>query len=339
MKPFWFRKSFYLVFSLLTFCCISLSSAEIIELKSGQRVEAPIVTRTDEYIKVDTGVGVVITYYLDEINKITASEMKAKLMPLQDPKSIEFEQYQKYLRKQLEVQRKNDNFTSNALTPPPPASIDPVDHQIQDIETTVDNLDKDFPQEMDKIKSTMSETISIHSSKVKRSINVLRKLTGLEMIANAILPSKWATLMMASWFIACLPTMVLARRLKYPYFWMAWIPVGQIYLLVRLAQRPLWWFYHVFTPIVFILIPFYFPVQNHLGWFFCGIFLFLIHLLIIPTLLWCQIARDVGQPFWWGLLTALPIANVITIHLMSRNYVDQREEFLRRIVPQVGNKN
>jgi len=46
---------------------VSFASAETITLTSGKVIEGEIVERTDEFIKVDAGVGVNITVYLDEI--------------------------------------------------------------------------------------------------------------------------------------------------------------------------------------------------------------------------------------------------------------------------------
>ena len=47
-----------------------LVSAESIELKSGEIIEGTITERTDELIKVDTGLGIDMTYYLDEVEEI-----------------------------------------------------------------------------------------------------------------------------------------------------------------------------------------------------------------------------------------------------------------------------
>ncbi len=53
-------------------------SAEVIHLKSGKIVEGKIVEQTDQFIKIDTGIGVPVTFYHDEINffetKISSEE-------------------------------------------------------------------------------------------------------------------------------------------------------------------------------------------------------------------------------------------------------------------------
>ena len=49
----------------------SLVLADEIVLKSGQKVEGRIIEYTDKYVKVDSGIGVEVTYYADEIDTVT----------------------------------------------------------------------------------------------------------------------------------------------------------------------------------------------------------------------------------------------------------------------------
>jgi len=58
-----------IIFFILMFTS-NMLSAETIELKSGEVIEGQIIEQNEEYIKVDSGFGVSITYYLDEINSI-----------------------------------------------------------------------------------------------------------------------------------------------------------------------------------------------------------------------------------------------------------------------------
>lgn len=51
----------------------SFSFAETIKTKSGKIIEGKIIERTDEYIKIDIGIGMPITYFLDEIENIDST--------------------------------------------------------------------------------------------------------------------------------------------------------------------------------------------------------------------------------------------------------------------------
>ena len=58
------------IFILLLLFNVMPGYAETIQLKSGETIQGKIVERSDKLIKVDRGVGVDITYYSDEIEKI-----------------------------------------------------------------------------------------------------------------------------------------------------------------------------------------------------------------------------------------------------------------------------
>ncbi|MBN1869381.1 MAG: hypothetical protein JW847_02240 [Candidatus Omnitrophica bacterium] len=56
--------------------------AAVIDLNSGDIVGGVIVERTDEWIKIDTGIGIPITYYLDEIKAIDG-------VPVNSPENVD----------------------------------------------------------------------------------------------------------------------------------------------------------------------------------------------------------------------------------------------------------
>ena len=57
------------IFSFLAviFVTAGVAQAETIRLKSGQTIEGTVVERAEDSIKVDIGLGIPVTYYLDEI--------------------------------------------------------------------------------------------------------------------------------------------------------------------------------------------------------------------------------------------------------------------------------
>jgi len=62
--------------------------AETIILKSGKTIEANIIERTEEYIKVDV-VGVPVTYYLDEVESVQEGEQISSLFTQENIKYTE----------------------------------------------------------------------------------------------------------------------------------------------------------------------------------------------------------------------------------------------------------
>jgi hypothetical protein len=80
----------------------------------------------------------------------------------------------------------------------------------------------------------------------------------------------------------------LAKKMNMPFgssFVWALIPIANIFLLLKLAGKPMWW-------IVLMLIP----IVNF----------------VIIILLWMGICEQLGKPGWWGIMIALvPIANLV----------------------------
>ena len=66
--------------------------------------------------------------------------------------------------------------------------------------------------------------------------------------------------------------------------WLAWIPVINIFLMLDIAKKPLWWF------ILFLI-----PVVN----------------IVMAVIVWMGIAEARQKPNWWGILTIVPIANLV----------------------------
>ena len=72
--------------------------------------------------------------------------------------------------------------------------------------------------------------------------------------------------------------------------WWAFIPILNTFLLIKMANRPLYWF-------IFCLIPF----VN----------------VIIFAVLWIDVAKACSQSPVWGFLTILPFVNLISIGVLA----------------------
>ncbi len=65
---------------------------------------------------------------------------------------------------------------------------------------------------------------------------------------------------------------------------LAWVPIINIYTMVKVAGKPGWWIILLFIPLVNI---------------------------VIIILLWMNIARRVGKPDYLGILMIVPVVNLI----------------------------
>ena len=66
--------------------------------------------------------------------------------------------------------------------------------------------------------------------------------------------------------------------------WLAWIPIANIFLMLDIAKKPMWWF------ILFLV-----PVVN----------------IVIAIMVWMGIAVARQKPDWWGILMIVPVANFV----------------------------
>ncbi len=66
--------------------------------------------------------------------------------------------------------------------------------------------------------------------------------------------------------------------------WMAWVPIINVFLMLQIANEPMWWFILVLIPIVNI---------------------------VIMIIVWMKIAEARNKPSWWGILLIVPFVNLI----------------------------
>jgi len=84
------------------------------------------------------------------------------------------------------------------------------------------------------------------------------------------------------YFAICL--MKIAKKTDTENGWFAWIPILNVFLMLMIAKKPLWWFILMLIPIV--------------NW-------------IIGIIVWMAIAGARGKPNWIGILMIVPFVNVI----------------------------
>jgi uncharacterized protein DUF5684 len=81
-----------------------------------------------------------------------------------------------------------------------------------------------------------------------------------------------------------LALMTIATKTNTPNGWLAWIPIANLFLMLNIAQKPVWW-------ILFCLIP----LVN----------------IVIFILVWMAIAEARHKPNWWGILIIVPLLGII----------------------------
>jgi hypothetical protein len=89
---------------------------------------------------------------------------------------------------------------------------------------------------------------------------------------------------LACYVYFALAIQTIADKTATPNSWLAWIPIANIFLMLGIAKKPMWWFILCLIPLVNI---------------------------VIAVIIWMAIAEARQKPNWWGILTIVPIANLI----------------------------
>ncbi len=292
LLKFQYCKSFIICNLVIgTFTWTGTVRAETIRLRSGQTIEGTVVERAKDSVKVDTGVGISITYYLDEIESIIRSPQ---------PPAIS-----------AEVLPAPAVTRDSALTldthPPAPISI-PSTRTVEG-KIFLDNTAPSSPlwdaprQSRDEyLKTQAKRTRAVEQEYIDR---IILPLTGY-------LTSRWRGLKSAHplirtiaedpagpaiaiifwagvYALLCYPLMRLSLRFQCGG-WMAWIPILNVFQLLRVADKsPVW------------LLFFFFPFINLLAFLF----------------VWMSIARRLEQSHRLGYLMLVPGVNLFVLWYLA----------------------
>lgn len=88
----------------------------------------------------------------------------------------------------------------------------------------------------------------------------------------------------AAYVYMSLALQTIANKTNTANSWLAWIPIANLFLMLSIAKKPMWWF-------ILCLIP-------------------LVNIVII-IMIWMAVAEARGKPNWWGILMIVPVANLV----------------------------
>jgi len=83
---------------------------------------------------------------------------------------------------------------------------------------------------------------------------------------------------------------ILARRTEEDNAWWAFVPLLNLLLLLQIADKPVWWIFLFFVPILNILMA---------------------------VLVWMGVAEVRGKPSWLGILMVIPGVNLILMGYLA----------------------
>jgi hypothetical protein len=78
--------------------------------------------------------------------------------------------------------------------------------------------------------------------------------------------------------------MVISKKTNTPHPWWSWVPILDMFQLIKAAGKSYWWILLFFVPIVNLFVAIY---------------------------IWMEVARRRGFPNWWGILMIIPLVNLV----------------------------
>jgi hypothetical protein len=89
---------------------------------------------------------------------------------------------------------------------------------------------------------------------------------------------------LAGYVYMALALQTIATKTNTENGWLAWIPIANIFLMLSIAKKPMWWFVLCLVPLVNV---------------------------VILIMVWMAVAEARHKPNWWGILTIVPVANIV----------------------------
>ncbi len=260
------------------------AAAESIRLKSGRTVEGKILTRTDDSITFDVGIGVPVTYYLDEIENISEEAPSPRPIPPHVVSEPE-------IREKISPPTPKETSLQPGVTTPEPTKttspITDIEKEKADLDTTkreehllIDKINKQmesgsetagdpkkaFASKEEYLKDQFEKQTKRQVQRIQDLIRDLdKKLT--EAFKNYVRSNpKFKQLISPQqdlapilgviagiYAIFCIPFMLIARKFHLSGL-MAWIPILQLILFVRMANKSFGWLILLCIPIINLFV-------------------------------------------------------------------------------------
>jgi len=83
---------------------------------------------------------------------------------------------------------------------------------------------------------------------------------------------------------------IIAEKTNAKDSWWAWVPIANVFLMLRIAKKSAWW-----------ILLFLIPLVN----------------LVIVVMVWWKIAELRNKPGWLGILMVIPMLNLIPPGLLA----------------------
>ncbi|MDD5584265.1 MAG: hypothetical protein PHV55_04330 [Candidatus Omnitrophica bacterium] len=314
-------KSFMVCLAFLMIA-VSSSFADVIVLKSGKTVEANILEKTSEKIKVDIE-GIGITYFVSDIesingekitpgtaaaqtidnppeNLITPEEGSAENTP-ETTTTTETPATETVPATQASTVSQENTITSSNEDAPAAITEAP---QLSSQEYSAPNLEKTNPANEDEFvpvrqQENVGQPISTRTSTRHANRFSLNEKgsTAAALAAMSTFMGIFFIIGLAAYIFTSLCLQMIAKKTNNEPSWLAWIPIANLFLMCKIAGLSYWW--------LLIILAGFIPILG----FFAS--------LGFSGFLWYKIAIARGKPGWIGVLVLVPLAGIAVMGYLA----------------------
>lgn len=284
------KKVIYLCFICLLF--LSNAFCDTIIFKSGKQLDGSIKERTNEAVKIDIE-GITLTYYLTDIESINGEKITTAVssssQAVESSAPVVSDSATMPVTEDPETTPDATEEAINEDTAAPLESAMPLEQENKNISAPQENSSGGvYGVELNK------EISKLPSGKInEREAKMAVAFAGGIFLFVLIL-----SLVFYVYTALCL--YFIAKKTATSPEWLAWIPIANLFLMCKIAKLSYWWLlgiFGLFIPIVNILANFY----------WIGLFVFM----------WYKIAEARNKPGWIGILTIIPIANLVVMGYLA----------------------
>lgn len=284
--------------TLILFLVLSptISRANTLLLKNGKTVsgdvvEAVDISRPNGYVKLKNELGVEITYYADEIYTLDGE-------PLVAPTPAVVTKVQSRAGTNTKVVSENDSghyfglegsqdrfreVLTNTIT------SDTIQKTVAETKKALKSSIVEVKENIDHVSQVLPDDVRYATEKITgHTFDLYGKVKDYfsDYLHDSLKLTITVIFFLGLYMSLCYPLMILAKRLNIKMWWAMWIPLINIYLLTRMADRS-----------IFLSIFFFFPVFN---------------MIVFMYLTYCIL--DLFQkPSWMKFSMYLPFWNIVVL--------------------------
>ncbi|MCA9407587.1 MAG: hypothetical protein KC733_02770 [Candidatus Omnitrophica bacterium] len=307
-NKFLIKLSFLLIFLVTSICLVQ---GDTILLNSGQSVKGTIIKRSDDSIKIETDLGLDITYFTEEIKSINGKEVQNQtetkkiaephiLSETHAPSETSTSQFQKTFQDAEKI-------------------LEPLKEQSKKLENALEEVSADLPEQIENFKEEFSQQFDVQREKILSKVEDLEYEDRIQTFLK-MYPENFWKLMFFCWLLSCFPLMRIANLLQSDHSWLAWLPGFHFFLIINMGERSKAWFFLLILPLLLLGASFLLTIEAAPKIFLLGVVLFSFNTFVIPIILWLSIVEKLQRPKIIGLFMSVPIVNIILIYYIAFNF-------------------